>query len=536
VSLPLLEARGVSRSYGSVRALESADITLSAGSIHGLVGENGAGKSTFVRIIAGIEEPDGGTVLRRPRNGDGPLRLAVVPQYPRMALSLPVWQNLIVGSEPRRGPFLASQLGRQRIEAIAERYDIALDLTKNAGELGGTELRLAALLAALVHEPDVLVLDEPTVGLTPTDQEAILSTLRRFRDDVRAVLYISHDLTEVCGISDIVTPLAGGRTDAPIPGPVSPEKLATRLFGSVPDEASAVAGRSTVVERSTVAGAPGGAVTAGPETVGTAGTPDVIPPDALVFEEAVIRNDRTSRRLGPLSIRIRPGMISAVTGVRESGLDILEQYLAGEAHLDAGAIRHAGARLNTRVNPPRLRRRGIAYIPSDRFDSAAALAGSVEENAILQERVTIHPRGVRRAGSAGRMTSRLLDTFDLRVSRMQPLSALSGGTIQKLILARELDRHPSVCIIAEPTAGLDLQSQRSLAAILRELATSGSAVVILSSSIKAVESLADEITVLHGGLSAGTFVPSEQEAIARAFAGIAGVPGIADPPGSGGCA
>jgi general nucleoside transport system ATP-binding protein len=525
VPLPLLEAHGVTRSYGAVRALDSADITLSAGSIHGLVGENGAGKSTFVRIIAGIEEPDGGTVVRRSRDGATPLRLAVVPQYPRMALSLPVWQNLIVGSEPRRGPFLASRQGRRRIDEIAARYDIALDLTKRAGELGGTELRLAALLAALVHEPDVLILDEPTVGLTPPDQAAILATLRRFRDDVRSVLYISHDLTEVCGISDLVTPLVAGRTDAPIPGPVSPEELATRLFGSAPPDVLVAAGVTVSPEE----GAPPAPRELSPDDQPAAPEPDASEADALLFDEAVIRNDRTSRRLGPLSIRIRRGVISAITGVRESGLDILEQYLAGEAHLDAGAIRHAGARLNARVDPPRLRRKGIAYIPSDRFESAAALAGSVEENAILQERGTIHPRGVRRSGSAGRMTTRLLDTFDLRVSRMQPLSALSGGTIQKLILARELDRRPSVCIIAEPTAGLDLQSQRSLATILRDLAASGSAVVILSSSIKAVESLADEITVLHDGHSAGTFLPEEQEAIARAFAGIAG------PAGTGGC-
>lgn len=502
MSHPLLEARGIARSYGEVRALEHADITLSAGSIHGLVGENGAGKSTFVRVIAGIEEPDGGTVVHHPRSGDHPLRLAVVPQYPRMALSLPVWQNLIVGSEPRRGPFLASRRGRRRIDEIAGRYDIALDLTKRAGELGGTELRLAALLAALVHEPDVLVLDEPTVGLAPTDQAAILATLRRFRDDVRSVLYISHDLTEVCGISDVVTPLVAGRTDTPIAAPVSPEELATRLFGAVAE--------TNALREPAVSSEPRDSADADADQ------------EILLFEEAVIRNDRTSRRLGPISIRIRPGVISAITGVRESGLDILEQYLAGEAHLDAGAVRHAGSRLNARVDPPRLRRRGIAYIPSDRFDSAAALAGSVEENAILQERGTVHPRGVRRSGSAGRMTSHLLDTFDLRVSRWQPLSALSGGTIQKLILARELDRRPSVCIIAEPTAGLDLQSQRSLAAILRQLAAGGSAVVILSSSIKAVESLADEITVLHGGLSAGTFQPDQQEGIARAFAGIAG--------------
>jgi len=178
-----LTVSSVARWYGPIRALSKANVTLMPGEIHGLVGENGAGKSTLVRVIAGIEEADEGLVDRTHPTDNRPVRLAIVPQYPRLAEHLPVWQNLIVGNEPRWGPFLASRRGLAEIEEIAQRYDIALDLAKPAGELGATEIRLAALLAALSQRPEVLILDEPTVGLTVTDQSAILNTLRRFRDD-----------------------------------------------------------------------------------------------------------------------------------------------------------------------------------------------------------------------------------------------------------------------------------------------------------------------------------------------------------------
>lgn len=511
---PFLTLSSVARWYGPIRALTHADLTLVPGEIHGLVGENGAGKSTLVRVIAGIEDPDGGTIDRTHPDEQRPVRLAVVPQYPRLAELLPVWQNLIVGNEPRWGPFLAGRRGLSEIEEIAQRYDIALDLTKPAGELGATEIRLAALLAALAHRPEVLILDEPTVGLTVTDQSAILNTLRRFRDDNHSVLYISHDLTEVCTIADRVTPLMHGETGTALPAPVSAEELATILFGDV---APAARGRNGT---SGDAGAECGAAEASPEpsppTDAAAATEAV-----LRCDHAVIHNTSTARHLGPLTIEVAAGKITAITGVRESGLDLIEQYLSGEATLEAGTVRVEGRRLNSRVDPARLRRRNVAFIPSDRFDSAAALSGSVEENAILQERATVHPRGFRTAHRAQGITTRLLDTFGIHVSQVQPLWALSGGTIQKLILARELDRQPTLCIIAEPTAGLDLQSQISLKELLTDLAARGSAVIVLSSSIRASQLLADVIYVLHDGALAGTFEPDQEQEIARAFAGIA---------------
>lgn len=507
----LVSVRGIARSYGTTEALRDASLDLYRGEIHGLVGENGAGKSTLVRIIAGIEEADAGTI----QHGQSPApRIAIVPQYPRMAAELSVWENLVVGDEPRWGPLLRMRRARQLVEQIAEGYDIALDVEKPAGALGGTELRLAALLAALVHEPDVLVLDEPTVGLAATDQEAILQTLRRFRDDQRSILYISHDLNEVCALAERVTPLVAGRTREAIDHP-DPGELAALLFGrdthpgtdppDTPDPPDAFHRQTDATK---------------PDALPTAPSTGSASAAILRLEEAVLRSAASGRSVGPVTLELRAGQVAALTGVRESGLDLVEQYLAGEAELVAGTIRLAGRRLSSRVEPARLRHRGLAFVPSDRFDRAAALTGSVEENAIVQERGAVHPRGLRLRGGASGTTRRLLDVFGLRVSRFQPLSALSGGTIQKLILARELDRAPQACVISEPTAGLDLRSQQALRDILQQLAQAGSAVLLLSSSISAAQTLAGAVHVLHGGQLVGSFAPDQSEAIARAFAGI----------------
>ncbi|SIQ06923.1 simple sugar transport system ATP-binding protein/ribose transport system ATP-binding protein [Alkalispirochaeta americana] len=495
---PVLTAEHIGKRYGAVQALQNASISLFPGEIHGLAGENGAGKSTFVRILAGIESPDRGYL-----RGCSPGHCAVVPQYPRMASSLPVMENLIVGREPRLGRLPGVSLFLNRREAAriitgrAKRFGIDLDTNKPAGSLNGTELRLASLLAALAQHPKVLILDEPTVGLARPDQERILRAMRTLREQGVAILYISHDLGEISGLADRVTLLRQGSTSTSS-SPVPPaEELAAQLFDH---HRETIHGNTHQEKRQQ-----------SPASSDEAG---------LVCEELLLHDAPTGRTVGPLSFKAPRGTITALTGVRESGLDLLEQYLGGQSTLAAGALSAAGQRVPARIVPGLLRQRGIAFIPSDRFDRAAALEGSVEENATVIDRNQVYQRGFRTPGEAKHVTNRLLKRFDIRTHRHMPLGSLSGGMIQKLILARELDTNPRICIIAEPTAGLDLQSQHILLESLREIAATGAAVLLLSSSIDAVTSLASRVVVLHHGLVQGDFLPHQEGAIARAFAGI----------------
>jgi general nucleoside transport system ATP-binding protein len=498
----VLVAEELHKQYGAVQALEGASIAIRGGEIHGLVGENGAGKSTLVRILAGIETADSGAV--RTATGMTLPVISIVPQYPKMAPGISVLHNLIVGAEPRRSRYPVLRLfidtagAARRMGELARRFDIELDLQKPAGSLNGTELRLAALLAALMHGPDILILDEPAVGLAITDQQRVLATMKALRDEGIAILLISHDLHEVCDTADRVTVLIQGRTTGSYFPPPGAADLATELFDHHRLKASVAEGT--------------GAAPPCPRTLPAT--------SAFAFEEVSLYDRHSGRTVGPLTFSVAPGEIIAVTGVRESGLDLLEQYLNCEGELTSGAVRVGEHRIPARLTPEILRRQGIAYVPSDRFERAAALEGSVEENATIAGRMQIHPRGIRTPGEARQVTKRLLDRFNIRTSRHMPLGSLSGGSIQKLILARELDTSPEVCVIAEPTAGLDLQSQQVLMDSLREIAAAGAAVVILSSSVDAVTDLAGEVVVLHDGVMQGVFPADRHDRIARAFAGL----------------
>lgn len=503
---PVLAAQHLRKQYGAVHALVDASIEVRRGEVHGLVGENGAGKTTLVRLLAGIEQSDARDAedVRREfcPSIDRVGTCAIVPQHPRMAASIPVLHNLIVGAEPRigRNPFsrllIDTARARDRLEAIARRFDIELDLGKHAGSLNGTETRLAALLAALTHDPTLLILDEPTVGLAPTDQERVLATVRALRNEGMAILYISHDLAEVCAVADRVTVLARGITTGTFDPAPDPHELASLLFDHHRE--------NDRFDHAVI-----------PKPIAEAGVEP-----AIAFEEVSLYDRYSGRALGPVTFSVAPGTITAIAGVRESGLDLLEQYLSCEGELSSGAIRVAGHRIPARISPGALRKHRIAFVPSDRFERAAALEGSVEENATIADRLQIYPWGIRMPGEAKHVTKRLLDRFNIRTNRHVPLGSLSGGTIQKLILARELDTDPTVCIIAEPTAGLDLQSQAILLASLREIAGAGAAVLILSSSIDAVTSLAQDVVVLHDGSVADTCTADQSDRIARAFAGL----------------
>lgn len=509
----LLRADHLERRYGAVTALADASIVLARGEIHGLVGENGAGKSTLVRLLAGIEKPDCGTISTVPRADGAPVRFAVVPQHPRMAPSLPLWQNILLGTESRRGPFVAARAARTRLRAIADQFDIVLDTDRETATLGGTEVRIAALLAALVRDPDILILDEPTVGLSQVDQRVIVDTLTRLREQGAAILFISHDLSEVAALCDRVTPIIGGSSRATMERPITTSALATAVFGQHDDVTSDERAREQRADRQDLP-------KAAPERQDYRTATTAERTAGLTLEGAILRDPRAGRTLGPLTLDAPAGQITAITGVRESGLDLIEHFFSGTAVLEAGAIRMGGRRIGSRVEPAALRASGLAFVPTDRFERAAALDGSVEENAILQDRLHVHPLGWRTRGRAKTVTHRLLDRFSLHVSGSSPLASLSGGTIQKVILARELDSNPAVCIVAEPTAGLDLASQRVLATQLSALAERGSAVVIIGSSLDSVCDMADSVVVLHGGAIMGTFNPGERHLISRAFAGI----------------
>lgn len=507
--LPRIEARAVSRRYGPVVALSDASVAIRGGEIHALVGENGAGKSTLVRLLCRQEEPDEGSIVT------GDVRTAVVPQYPRLAPSIPVWQNLLVGHLPRRTTppgighaFIDRRSALRHLADIADRFGIGIELDKPGHALTGTELRLAAVLAALAHEPDALVLDEPTVGLASPDRRRVLEIVRAVAHDGAAVVFVSHDLREVAAVADRVTALVAGRTVEEWQAPIDAREIATFLFGRV-DHAPAESGAAAEPEDGEAGSAARG--THAPAAPGDAG---------LTFEEALFTSADGTRQAGPLDFIAPAGRITALTGVRESGLDLIERYFKGISELGHGSIRLASRRLPGRLEPGMLERFGVRYVPSGRFDDAAALELSIVDNLIVRARRALHPGGIRRRALQDAFARSLAEAGGVSVTPSAPLSNLSGGMIQKLILARELHDAPRAIVIVEPSSGLDVAAQHSLRRRLRGLADAGHAVLLVSSSADHVAQYADTVAVIYDGHAAGTFAPDDTTGIARAVAGV----------------
>ncbi len=473
----------ITKYFGEIRALDSVSLELEPGSIHGLVGENGAGKTTLARVIAGLETPDSGVLSQM----DG---VALVPQHPRPAPGLPLWENLIVGEEIRMGPFLSRKKSRRWLKQWASRLEIDINLDQETSGMNAGETRLAALLAALSRTPRILVLDEPSVGLDAHDRESVRKTIRRAAREGTAVLLVSHDLNEIRDLADSVTVLRDARNVAEFRAPFVPEEIARAMFPELDREPSAAAPHPSA------------------------------PRHRFQIDELCGIAVGSGRKVGPVNLSVAAGEVVAVLGLREAGIELMERLFSGELWITGGSVSIDGTRLPSRISPKRLRNSGISYIPSDRIHRGATLDGSVEENLILHQRREFHRGGFIQSRNSAAFSDRLLSRFNVDTSRLNRLASLSGGNIQRVILSRELSLAPDVLIIAEPGAGLDIAGQAQLHGELSTLSTRGSSIIILTSDLREAITFGSRISVMYGGTVRGTFTPDQPGRITQAMAGI----------------
>lgn len=489
-----LRARGISRLYEAnlVQALIRADLLLRSGEVHALVGENGAGKSTMARILAGLERPDGGSIHLDDREVTGESAaqarargVRYVAQYPQFAENLSVWQNLILGEEPTRGPFVDAERARRRLEACGERYDIRVDLDANPRSLTSGERHFAALIAALQEDPTTLILDEPTAVLTDDESRRLYAVIRFLADEGKTVLLITHKLSELREVADRLTVLRKGETVGQLEAPLPTEaQLSALIFG----EESAF-GES-------------------PEPESSIGEP---PPEG---REPLLRVTELSSEtyrglpLKGLSFEVYPGEFFAITGIRENGLESFEALLTGLIATTGGSVELLGERIE-KINPKRLRSRGVAYVPTDRLGSGASLFSTVAENLIIRERRNFYRFGMLQRRRVDNATERARQRFRIEGKPTDELRRLSGGNIQKVILSREMRGTPSVIFVAEPSWGLDVRSRHQLYEELRGLRRAGSAVVLITTDLDEVEALADRAIVLYRGALVASFTRAE---------------------------
>jgi simple sugar transport system ATP-binding protein len=475
---PAAELRGVTVRFPGVLANDQVDLTVRAGEVHALLGENGAGKSTLMNVLAGLYRPHAGEVrlwgapaaLRSPREAAA-RGVGMVHQHFMLVPTLTVAENVLLGlSRPRF--WLCPRAARRRVADWAAQHGLALDPAARVAELSVGEQQRVEILKVLARGARLLILDEPTAVLAPGEVGALFATLRGLAAAGRAVVLISHKLDEVAQVADRATVLRSGRVvvsglDARA---ASPSDLARWMVGHE------VGGQ---VERPPVApGAP-----------------------RLEVDGLWVEGDRGSPALRGVSFAVRAGEIVGVAGVAGNGQRELAEALTGLRRPTAGGLRVDGVE-RTGAGPREMLAAGVAHVPEDRAATGSAPRLSLAENLLLTSYRSV--RGRLDATRLRALARQRAARSGLELPALEgPAAALSGGNLQRLILARELAVSPRVLVAVHPTRGLDVGATRAVHELLARQRAAGVATLLISGDLEEVLALSDRVLVLYAGRVAG---------------------------------
>ena len=469
----MLEAHGLSKRFGPVVANDSVDLFLARHSVHAVLGQNGAGKTTLANMLSGLYRPDAGTLkldgevveFRSPP--DALARgVGMVHQHARLVDRLTVEENIVLG-DPDLPYYLDYSKIRARVRSLMERYGLSVRVGAYAGELSAGERQRVDLLKTLFRGVDVLLLDEPTAVLVPAEVDRLFETIRSFAADGVAVMIITHKLREVMEVSDTVTVMRDGRVELVVP---TADTAAAAL-------ATAMIGRPVEHEFSRLEGSV------------EFGEPVVAATDLEVSRT----NDREG--LHGITLAARSGEIVGIAGVAGNGQELLADVLAGVVAPDSGSVEIGGTEV-TGGGARAARDRGLGYIPSDRLHTGLAPDLSVAENLMLTDAV----KGGFKASHAQRQALRHIEDYGIVVAGPDvKTGTLSGGNLQRVILARELSGSPEVLVVSSPTQGLDVASAQFVHEEIGRLRDEGCAIVLISEDLDEVLALADTVMVLYEG-------------------------------------
>ena len=507
-----------------ITAVDGVSIEFEAGKIHALLGENGAGKSTLARLCTGHLQPDSGRILY---NGealnlrsaaDGIARgLVLTPQHPQLSADLTVWENLAIGlhtAQEIAATVLSPPKTQNAIAAALARYGIVLPLTQKAEMLDTAQLHWAAIGEALLKNPSVFFLDEPSASFSPQEITQLYGTLRSCADKGACIIVVTHRIQEVLSFMDTVHILRNGKTvwNGSIDSTVNANLLLQEIFGSEQAEWTAAEVQSDTPPIQADSGTAAGLSNTNISSYTNSPQPDTVSPTSQFQSSSTSQFQASSSksaagltvshvaavssrgvRFSDFSIDVPHGKITGVVGIKKQGLELLEYLLVNTLKPDSGTIRFDGQPLS------RIPRETYAYIPSKRMRNGIAGRHSIAENLYVRARALLYRFGI--YSPAAVEAWKRSCSFDIPRSWKDSVLSLSGGMIQKLIFSRELDNPPPQLVIcAEPYWGLDRKVQLALLQRLRNLAEKGAAVIVLTSDVDAALETCDRIHVLYRGV------------------------------------
>lgn len=484
---PLVKMKDIIKVYpNGVVANRDVNFAVEKGEIHALVGENGAGKSTLMKILYGLEQPTSGQIIlnNRPVKIHNPhhaidLGIGMVHQNFMLVPSFTIAQNVVLGQEPRRGQVIDFEEAVRITESLSKEYGLAVEPTARVESTPVGMRQRVEILKTLYRGADLLILDEPTAVLTPQETDDLFEAVRRLVNQGKTVIFITHKLVEVKEISDRVTVMRHGTVtgDAISTASVTEEDIARMMVG-----------RTVFFQ-----------IDKPPQQRGNA---------VARIENLSYISETGQPRLREVSFNVYGGEILGIAGVEGNGQTSLAEVLSGLKPATTGKVLIDGQSILGH-GPRGVRQAGVAHIPEDRLTNGVALDATIAENLVV-DRYFQPPftRGgwLLSPAKVKDTAQQLMQKFDIRASGYNaPIGSLSGGNMQKVVLAREFSSDPALLIAAQPTRGVDIGASEFVRGQLVEQRNRGKAVLLISADLAEVMSLADRIAVMYKGQIAGIF-------------------------------
>jgi simple sugar transport system ATP-binding protein len=503
---PAVQMRDIVKRFPGVLAVDGVDFDLRTGEIHALLGENGAGKSTLMNVLAGLYRPEGGTInihgrfadLRSPRDAIE-RGIGMVHQHFMLVPSQTVTENILLGLDEPRFLMRLNRYNR-RVAELGESYGLHVDPKARIWQLSVGEQQRVEILKMLYRGADVLILDEPTAVLAPQEIEELFTILRSMKAQGKSIIFISHKLREVMAVADRVTVLRRGRVTA-----AGLETAAT----SAAELARLMVGREVLFR-----------VEKGQQTPG-----EVV----LAVENVRALNDKGLPALRGVSLQVRAGEVLGIAGVAGNGQRELAEVITGLRPCTGGRVSVHGQEISCRPASEAIRQ-GVAHVPEDRTGTGSAPNLSLTDNLIMKSysQPPVAQGWVVNQPVARQQARRLKDEYDIMAPSVETAARfLSGGNLQRLILAREISQQPKLLVAVQPTRGLDVGAIEAVQRLLLAQREAGAAILLISEELDELFTLSDRIAVIYEGLIVGQVEKEDRAAVGLMMTGQMTAPGSA---------
>ncbi|MPZ51445.1 MAG: ATP-binding cassette domain-containing protein [Acidimicrobiia bacterium] len=485
------ELRGITKRFPGVVACNGVNLDIESGVLHCIVGENGAGKTTLMSLLYGLLQPDKGDIFVRgqPTTIASPLHaielgLGMVHQEFKLFPSLTVAENVVFRSEPTRLGWIDRKAANRKVEELAESYGLEVDPRARVEDLSVGVLQRVEILKALYREASVLILDEPTAVLTPQERDRLFEVMRRLRDSGRTIVFITHKLAEVMAVADRITVLRDGKVVSDLdPETTTPEEISRHMTGR---------------DLKPVTATPG------------VGDGELV----LEVDSLHVEGRHGLMAVADVSFGVRAGEVVGVAAVAGNGQSELVESIAGLRPVASGTIRLQGHDI-THSDVESRRSIGLSYIPEDRHRVGTAAAASVAENLLMgyQEEQSLRKGRWFDGEAVDHHAETLTDDYDIRVSDSGVVAGtLSGGNLQRVILAREMSHDSPLVIAQQPTRGVDIGAIEFIHTELLAARNRGRAILLVSAELTEIQDLATRILVMYEGRIVAELPPDVDEA------------------------